>query len=585
MPCGYRRGEAAVSVIVDGSVRHQTMDGFGASSRVFDDPHVFNNFNAGTGRAATEMTVAEQDEILDMLYADLKLTRVRPVSPDTAFGAGIEPVNDNSDPLSTDAGKFDFSWKNLDAHIEYLQRARDRGATTYFLSPVKREAWMGVTTASDVAEYSEWLLVQVRRSAELGVRLPYISVGNEPSFVRNTMSGEFIRDVIKDLGPRLRAEGFDTMFVTPDDVRSSDGAAKTAIILADPAARPYVGALATHLYDESVSNVSQMRALADEYNLPLWMTEYYDGDGFRWASLMHELISTHDVSAVDYLWGSFGEWAGDSATLITLKTAGSAYDGYSLTKSYYATGQFSRFIDPGDVRIDAQSSDDRIKATAYSDNDKLVIVAINSGATTLDVTFGLSGLLPAEAVNAVRTSQTENWASLPSITLDQSGFIASLPGNSITTFVAAFPAFADFNDDGTVDADDLSQWRLGFGAAGAAGQNQGDANGDMKVDGADFLAWQRQLGPVSTAVAVGAAAPEPAGWALAKSWIAFAWVAKWRLGCSCGQSRNVGRSRYRRLPLHAAVLDYNIRVGFRRKPTNSQSFRTQPVTVGAGAII
>ena len=82
-------------------------------------------------------------------------------------------------------------------------------------------------------------------------------------------SGAFLRDVIKNLGPRLRVEGLDTMFVTPDDVRSSNGASKAAIILADPAARQYVGALATHLYDESVTNVSQMKALAVQYDLPL----------------------------------------------------------------------------------------------------------------------------------------------------------------------------------------------------------------------------------------------------------------------------------------------------------------------------
>lgn len=43
----------SVTVAVDGGVRYQTMDGFGSSERVFDDPHVFENFNPATGRAAT----------------------------------------------------------------------------------------------------------------------------------------------------------------------------------------------------------------------------------------------------------------------------------------------------------------------------------------------------------------------------------------------------------------------------------------------------------------------------------------------------------------------------------------------------
>jgi hypothetical protein len=49
---------------------------------------------------------------------------------------------------------------------------------------------------------------------------------------------------------------------------------------------------------------------------------------------------------------------------------------------------------------------------------------------------------------------------------------------------------------------------------------QGDADGDRDVDGADFLAWQRQLGG-ATAVTAGAAVPEPASLVL----IVMSWVA------------------------------------------------------------
>ena len=48
-----------------------------------------------------------------------------------------------------------------------------------------------------------------------------------------------------------------------------------------------------------------------------------------------------------------------------------------------------------------------------------------------------------------------------------------------------------------------------FGLAAGAAHSQGDADYDHDVDGADFLAWQRQLDlPVSVAVAT--AVPEPA---------------------------------------------------------------------------
>ncbi len=68
---------------------------------------------------------------------------------------------------------------------------------------------------------------------------------------------------------------------------------------------------------------------------------------------------------------------------------------------------------------------------------------------------------------------------------------------------------ADFDDDGDVDAADLEAWAAGFDMAGVAHLSHGDANADMAVDGADFLAWQRQLGSTWPSAAAQAAIPEP----------------------------------------------------------------------------
>ncbi|BBO31209.1 hypothetical protein [Lacipirellula parvula] len=63
------------------------------------------------------------------------------------------------------------------------------------------------------------------------------------------------------------------------------------------------------------------------------------------------------------------------------------------------------------------------------------------------------------------------------------------------------PVDADFNDDGFVNALDLGIWKGAYGSTVA-----GDANGDLRSDGADFLIWQRQFTP--TAGPLGAV-PEP----------------------------------------------------------------------------
>jgi hypothetical protein len=59
---------------------------------------------------------------------------------------------------------------------------------------------------------------------------------------------------------------------------------------------------------------------------------------------------------------------------------------------------------------------------------------------------------------------------------------------------------ADFDDDG----DDLAEWQGDFGVNALS-----DSDDDGDSDGADFLAWQRQLGSPAI-VAATAAVPEPA---------------------------------------------------------------------------
>jgi hypothetical protein len=74
-------------------------------------------------------------------------------------------------------------------------------------------------------------------------------------------------------------------------------------------------------------------------------------------------------------------------------------------------------------------------------------------------------------------------------------------------FLALSPApalDADFNQDGTVNGDDLARWETGFGASSGAANLNGDANADQAVNGADLLAWQLQRGgaPFSPSIAV-----------------------------------------------------------------------------------
>lgn len=64
------------------------------------------------------------------------------------------------------------------------------------------------------------------------------------------------------------------------------------------------------------------------------------------------------------------------------------------------------------------------------------------------------------------------------------------------------PIAADFDDDGDVDAVDLSLWQGGYGATAGAARIDGDANANGAVDATDFLAWQQGLGTTVSEAAV-----------------------------------------------------------------------------------
>ncbi|MBI3412729.1 MAG: hypothetical protein HY051_01440 [Candidatus Aenigmarchaeota archaeon] len=426
------------------------MEGFGSTARLFNDSHMFNNMIPGSdGEAATIVPNAQQEKILDMLYVDLGLTRVR-----TQAEGAIEPVNDNNDPKITDLSKYNFNFRRVDGLANHVRRLINRGVATYFFSPLKPETWMNT---GNPEEYAEWAMAIVKRYRELGVEMPYYSIMNEPGLLTDTkqanIPGTYIRDVIKLLGPKLRAEGFATKIVISDDVNPCEAYKRIDTVLQDEQARQYVGALAYHLYDygdcklqvggmvkDSPGIKKLIKGMSVQYGVPVWMTEFYVPDGFQWANLVHDLISDYGASAVDYMWGFFGEWDNTRSpisSLVTLKNSGAQYLGYDIQKQYYAMGQYSRYVKPGAVRVDAQSNIAGVKVTAFKDtaNNRFIVVVINNNTGDASVSFKLDNIDTAAFSTVYRTSETENWVSLPSVAVSNSAFTTTLKGKSVNTFV------------------------------------------------------------------------------------------------------------------------------------------------------
>jgi glucuronoarabinoxylan endo-1,4-beta-xylanase len=394
--------------------RQQVIQGFGTSQRPWPEPHLSDS-------PTTSIPVSAQAQILNALYRKLGLTRVR-----DSLNSGI---------ASSPAGPYNFTSTFVDAQAAYIKQARRYGLTTWFPAPVYFEDWM---QANDVAGYVTYAMHVLERFRQDGVEPPYYSLINEPQ-ISHDFPAQWMHDAVLQLGQRLRAAGFKTKLVIPDDENPTDAYRRAVAVLQDPKARQYVGALAYHVY-RNYGDIGKMRQLARQYRLPLWMTEYESTDyrdwssSLPWAIRMHQLLTDGGVDAIDYLWGFFGSWV-STDTMISIHFDQGRFVSWEPTPIYWITGQYSRFVRPGFVRVSASSSSGNVLASAYVGGRRVVVVATNPGSSQQNVRFAITGGRVRGTVTSYRSSATEHWRTLAPAASRGGGFSATLPPQSMTTFL------------------------------------------------------------------------------------------------------------------------------------------------------
>ncbi len=481
----------AVLVRVDNAVEHQVMEGFGAThgSLVYDRP------------GGDTLTPAQRAEAIEKVYGQVGLSMGNVslgIIETTAGWDGMQ--NDNNDPFAINPGRF--QWTGSDAVKEKLvDLAEPYGFDNYYLhggiSSRWANPWMRSLSHQDyVDEGAEMLLAAaIHWRDEYGIVPRYIMPFNEPlSGNRELQRGggvgttQLVVDLIKAAGARLRAEGFgDMMFVVPSEETVSKSLQTATAILNDPEARQYVGAIAYHPYPYgsaysdldrilsasgsgnpdpgAVARRGQLRDLAAQYGLPVWMTEVSHGGwsihnfdardfvGLRGRAIhIHDELEYADAAAFfgmnnmwdmthqrDHMGNSNLYEGGDTIVLINNDTGE-----VDITGMGYAIGHYARWINQGAVRIDATSDDPLLQISAFRDleTNSLVFVLINNHDDEQTVQIELDNLGPIMPLSFVGEQSTEAafWQPIDPFFADpQTGFSIALPGYSVTSLSAVIP--------------------------------------------------------------------------------------------------------------------------------------------------
>ena len=401
---------AAGGALVDFGTSEQIIRGFGASE-VFDSVLPSSQITGLYGQSSGQV--------------GLSIMRVQ-----------IAPATWTSATQTADTTQWTTELTNAKA-------AQALGATI-FASPWTPPASMksnnntvgGSLNTSSYADYANYLEAFVNYATSYGVNLNAVSMQNEPdasvSYVSCSWTGAQMDAWVAGYGSVLTTGANPVKFIMPESESFTLSLSEPA--LNDSAAVGNISIVGGHLYGASPFYYTNAKNKGKD----VWMTEHLLVPANNSSPVMADAISLakeihNSMTVADY--NAYVYWQGPSYP--TNKTPQEHLIDASANPTYYglAMTQFSRFVRPGYLRYNATATPvTGVYLSAYSGSGHQVIVAINS--TSSAVTLPI--LIANQTVTSMTPYQTTSSSSvsqLSPVTVTNNEFSATLPAQSITTYV------------------------------------------------------------------------------------------------------------------------------------------------------
>ncbi len=432
----------------------QRIDGFGASG-AFRQAGILRRYPPH-----------ERARMLDLLFSPTQgagLSWVRNLIGDG--GAWGSRRNGPTPSIEPSAGAW--NWQGDDDQIWLMRAAARRGCTRFFSSAWSPPAWMktnqnvigGELRRDAYAAYAKYLARYVEGyRRHHGLVIAALSPQNEPDVHVHYSSCHwtaeqyhtFMRDALQPTFQRARIQ---TRLVLGEHSTWSEAVVRPTLEDATTAAG--VDVVASHAYAGNnhapkipLTDRTGRFALALRLSKPVWQTEVSAfnandpsmADGLYWAKLVHYHLAEDQVSGWFYWW--LASPGLNREALILLDPASG---GWLANKRLFTLGQYSRFLQPGAIRLAAtRNPAPGVLTSAWrmaGANGRLAVVAINENPAPVRLRFRLLPKASAAtgAIAAWRTSFMEEIQPLPPVEAAQKnteGWMAELRPISITTFVS-----------------------------------------------------------------------------------------------------------------------------------------------------
>ena len=291
---------------------------------------------------------------------------------------------------------------------------------------------------SNYAAYAQHLNDFGTYMKDNNVDLYSISVQNEPDYAEEWTywSTDETADFIANYGDRITS----TRLMSPESFQYApenaswvkDGGKKFyRKILNNSKAMENCDLFGTHMY----GTARDWMDFPDLENSgkEIWMTEVYvpnsDADSAnRYPEAVQVAENIHNAMVVGNM-SAYTWW-------YIRRNYGLMTEDGKISKRGYCMAQYSKYVRPGDVRVDAteQPEDDVLVSAYKGDDNQVTIVAVNKGEKEYTQNFRIDNENISD-VDRYRTSASENIAPTLNMEFNGDNFYAQLPANSVSTFV------------------------------------------------------------------------------------------------------------------------------------------------------
>ncbi len=383
--------DGLLSIDVDSTQTYQEMDGFGFT------------LTGGSATLINKMTEQKRGELLNELF----------LTTGNSIGVSYIRISLGASDLSAEPFTYDETPAGeADLNLDYFSLEEEQDDLLPVLkqiiqlnpdikilaSPWTAPTWMKTNKSYIGGElkkeyydvYARYFVKYIQWMAEEGITIDAITVQNEPLHDGNNpsmyMRAEDQADFIKTaLGPRFEEGNIKTKIIIYD--HNLDRIDYPLTVLNDSEANQYIDGSAFHLYAGEISSMSTLQAQFPDKNL--YFTEQWTGSNGDFGGDLQWHVSNLIIGASRNWSKNVLEWNLASDQYFNPHTDGGCSmcqgaltitgNSFARNVSYYIIAHASKFVRPGSIRIQSDTSDELQTVAFLTSEGKKVLIVLNNG--------------------------------------------------------------------------------------------------------------------------------------------------------------------------------------------------------------